>query len=118
MSHRPSNIAPSYRIGFTQTTVIVSRSAASKNLPPAPLYICYVISASSDLCHVKLRPFDVIIAFWYKDNPEMACRQDATTKQDSENELWWSPFIDADEVSVAVANDVATLTDAVVSWLE
>jgi len=48
----------------------------------------------------------------------MAGRQDATTKQDSENELWWSPFIDADEVSVAVANDVATLTDAVVCWLE
>jgi osmotically-inducible protein OsmY len=55
---------------------------------------------------------------WYDYAPEVTWRQDAEIKQDIENELWWSPFVDADEVSVAVSDGVATLTGTVESWSE
>lgn len=35
-----------------------------------------------------------------------------------ESELWWSPFVDADEVTVFVDDGVATLTGAVDTWSE
>jgi osmotically-inducible protein OsmY len=37
---------------------------------------------------------------------------------DIESELFWSPFVDADEVNVAVDDGVATLTGTVDSWSE
>jgi osmotically-inducible protein OsmY len=55
---------------------------------------------------------------WYDYAPEMTWRQDAEIKQDIEDELWWSPFVDADAVSVAVSDGVVTLTGTVESWSE
>jgi osmotically-inducible protein OsmY len=34
------------------------------------------------------------------------------------DELWWSPFVDADQVQVSVRDGVATLTGTVDSYLE
>jgi osmotically-inducible protein OsmY len=39
-------------------------------------------------------------------------------QQEIEDELWWSPFVDANEVKVEVENGVATLTGAVDTWSE
>ncbi len=43
---------------------------------------------------------------------------DAEIRQDIESELFWSPFVDADQVNVKVDNAVATLTGEVDTWAE
>ena len=43
---------------------------------------------------------------------------DSEIKDSIESELWWSPFVDSDEVSVAVNNGVATMTGSVGTWGE
>jgi osmotically-inducible protein OsmY len=45
-------------------------------------------------------------------------RDDWEIRQDIESELWWSPFVDSDQVTVAVDDGVATLTGTVDSWQE
>jgi osmotically-inducible protein OsmY len=45
-------------------------------------------------------------------------RTDADIRQDIEDELFWSPFVDADEVNVSVKDGVATLTGSVDDWYE
>ena len=39
-------------------------------------------------------------------------------KDDIESELFWSPFLDRDDITVAVTNGVATLTGTADSWFE
>jgi osmotically-inducible protein OsmY len=43
---------------------------------------------------------------------------DWNIKEDIEGELWWSPYVDSDEVHVAVEDGVATLTGKVDDWSE
>lgn len=43
---------------------------------------------------------------------------DSQIKDSIESELWWSPFVDADQVNVTVDNGVARLTGTVDSWSE
>lgn len=43
---------------------------------------------------------------------------DYDIKDAIEDELWWSPFIDEDQVQVKVHNGIATLTGTVDSWFE
>jgi osmotically-inducible protein OsmY len=43
---------------------------------------------------------------------------DAEIKEDIQDELFWSPFVDSDDVHVSVRNGVATLTGVVDSWHE
>ncbi len=43
---------------------------------------------------------------------------DAEMKDDIHDQMWWSPFVSADEVTVKVENSVATLTGTVDSWSE
>jgi osmotically-inducible protein OsmY len=45
-------------------------------------------------------------------------KTDWEIEQDVEDQLWWSPFVDSDEVSVTVKDGVATLTGTVDSWRE
>ncbi len=45
-------------------------------------------------------------------------KSDWEIKQDIESQLWWSPYVDAADVEVAVKNGVATLTGKVDSWGE
>lgn len=42
-----------------------------------------------------------------------AWKTDREIKQDIESQLFWSPFVDSDKISVSVENGVATLTGAV-----
>jgi osmotically-inducible protein OsmY len=45
-------------------------------------------------------------------------RSDDEILSEVRDELWWSPFVDADQVTVTVDNGVATLVGAVDSWSE
>lgn len=44
--------------------------------------------------------------------------RDWEIKTDIEDELWWSPFVDEEQVQVSVKDGVATLTGTVESWWE
>ena len=55
---------------------------------------------------------------WYRDRPRFPTRSDFRIKTDIEDEFFWSPFVDGDEVTVTVEDGVATLTGTVDSWLE
>ncbi|MDZ7700397.1 MAG: BON domain-containing protein [Deltaproteobacteria bacterium] len=57
-------------------------------------------------------------ADWYRDRPRFPTRSDFRIKTDIEDEFFWSPFVDGDEVTVTVEDGVATLTGTVDSWLE
>jgi osmotically-inducible protein OsmY len=54
-----------------------------------------------------------------------AAEEDLTTRkndweiyEDIRDELWWSPFVDSDEVAVSIEDGVATLTGTVDTWSE
>lgn len=55
---------------------------------------------------------------WYAPVPLLTLSQDWQIQRDIEHELFWSPFVDADEVTVRVRDGVATLTGTVDSWME
>jgi osmotically-inducible protein OsmY len=56
---------------------------------------------------------------WQNDyRPRFPVRSDRQIKRNIEKELFWSPFVDADDVNVAVDDGKATLTGSVDSWSE
>jgi osmotically-inducible protein OsmY len=55
---------------------------------------------------------------WYHPDATITFRSDSEIRQEIESQLWWSPFVDADEVNVRVQDGVATLTGTVDSWTE
>jgi len=55
---------------------------------------------------------------WYHYTPGYSFTSDRQIKEDIKDELWWSPFVDADQVKVSVNNGKATLTGVVDSWSE
>jgi osmotically-inducible protein OsmY len=55
---------------------------------------------------------------WYRYEPTYPMASDTQIRQDINSEIWWSPFVDADEVEVSVNNGVATLSGSVDSWSE
>ncbi len=57
-------------------------------------------------------------AHWYDYRPRFPARSDWWIKEDIEDELWWSPFVDSDDVTVRVDDGIATLTGTVDSWSE
>lgn len=52
------------------------------------------------------------------DYPTVYRKPDWEIVEDVESQLWWSPFVDADQVTVTVEDGVATLTGTVDSWSE
>jgi osmotically-inducible protein OsmY len=56
--------------------------------------------------------------YWYDYTPSYSFRTDWEIKQEIKDELWWSPYVDSDEVNVTVEDGEATLTGTVDSWLE
>lgn len=52
------------------------------------------------------------------DVETLAVKSDWEIREDIRDELWWSPFVDADEVNVVVDEGKATLTGTVDSWAE
>jgi len=55
---------------------------------------------------------------WYTYQPRLTFKSDTKIKEDIENELWWSPFVNSDEITVTVDNGVATLEGSVETWAE
>lgn len=55
---------------------------------------------------------------WYDYQPAYTFETDAEILDDIQGEMFWSPFVDGDEVTVMVENGVATLTGTVDSWSE
>ena len=55
---------------------------------------------------------------WYRFRPGYAQKSDTEIKEDIKGELWWTPFVDSDDVKVAVVDGHVTLTGMVDSWSE
>jgi len=55
---------------------------------------------------------------WYTYSPTYTYKTDAAIRDDVNDEMWWSPFVDSDEVAVTVDDGVATLAGTVESWSE
>lgn len=55
---------------------------------------------------------------WYDYEPYRSFKADREIKEEIDDELFWSPFVDSDDVAVAVEDGVATLTGTVDSWSE
>lgn len=55
---------------------------------------------------------------WYDYEPIKTEMTDAEIKGEIKDEMWWSPFIDADDVTVSVDDGIATLTGKVDSVSE
>jgi osmotically-inducible protein OsmY len=51
---------------------------------------------------------------WYDYEPDYALLpSDSVIKEEINDELWWSPFVDSDQVEVSVSGGIATLTGTV-----
>jgi osmotically-inducible protein OsmY len=55
---------------------------------------------------------------WYHFAPGRPFKSDARIKDDIEDELWWSPFVDSDDITVTVNDGTATLMGTVESYSE
>jgi len=55
---------------------------------------------------------------WYDGGATVVQRSDAAIAAEIDDEIFWSPFVDADDVAVSVDEGVATLTGTVDSWSE
>ncbi|MEZ4651205.1 MAG: BON domain-containing protein [Candidatus Eisenbacteria bacterium] len=55
---------------------------------------------------------------WYDPQVDPPITQDEAIRANIESEIWWSPFVDADDVDIEVENGIATLTGTVESWRE
>ena len=55
---------------------------------------------------------------WYRPEPLYPAKGDAEIEEAVRDQLWWSPFVDADEVDVTVDAGTAVLTGKVDSWNE
>lgn len=55
---------------------------------------------------------------WVEIEPRYSVVGDQEIAQDIEDEMFWSPYVDADAVDVEVSDGVATLTGQVDSWME
>jgi len=55
---------------------------------------------------------------WYTYQPRLTFKSDSKIRKDIESELWWSPFVDSDEITVTVDNGIATLEGTVETLAE
>lgn len=55
---------------------------------------------------------------WYDYQPGRTMEPDAEIADGIRDELWWSPYVDSDEVNVSVENGIATLSGTVDTWSE
>jgi osmotically-inducible protein OsmY len=55
---------------------------------------------------------------WFDYSPGRTFKPDKEIREDIRSELWWSPFVDSEDVTVEVEDGVATLTGSVDSWSE
>jgi osmotically-inducible protein OsmY len=55
---------------------------------------------------------------WYSPSVDTTTESDWEILEEINDELWWSPFVDSDAVTVTVDDGVATLTGTVDTWNE
>jgi HSP20 family molecular chaperone IbpA len=55
---------------------------------------------------------------WNRNRPRYPSKSDWRLKEDILDELFWSPFVDSDDVNVEVKDGRVTLTGTVDSWSE
>lgn len=55
---------------------------------------------------------------WYHVEPNRRLRKDLEIQEEINDQMFWSPFVDSDDVNVRVTNGVAKLTGTVSSWSE
>lgn len=55
---------------------------------------------------------------WYDYGPVYSVLSDSEIEEQIDSELWWSPFVDSDDVNVQVEDGVARLSGTVESWSE
>ena len=55
---------------------------------------------------------------WYHYSITYPDKTDLRIKQDIEKELWWSPYVNSEDITVTVDKGEATLTGTVNSWME
>lgn len=55
---------------------------------------------------------------WYDFEQPVSFDSDNEIAEEIKDELWWSPFVDSDEIAVSVDGHKATLTGTVDSWAE
>lgn len=55
---------------------------------------------------------------WYYSTRRFPEKSDLETLKDIRDEMFWSPFVDSDQVDVEVNEGIATLTGTVDSWTE
>ncbi len=85
--------------------------AVDNNLSVSETWAPYVYDPYVD-------PYYVYDYDWYAYEPGQTLKTDWEIRQDINDELFWSPFVDADQVNVVVDDAVATLTGTVDSWSE
>jgi osmotically-inducible protein OsmY len=69
--------------------------------------------------------YDPYVDEWYLDAydvytpaPRYSWKSDAEIREEIKDELWWSPFVDSEDVVVTMDDGEATLTGTVDSWSE
>ncbi len=55
---------------------------------------------------------------WYDYEPRYTFKTDAEVRDQIQDELWWSPYVDQNEVTVSVEDGRARLTGTVDTWAE
>lgn len=55
---------------------------------------------------------------WYRPTGRQQYKSDSQLKEDIEDELWWSPYVDEEKITVEVDARHARLTGSVASWSE
>ncbi len=56
---------------------------------------------------------------WYTYHmPGKTLKSDARIKEDLQSQLFWSPFVDAEQINIAIEDGVVTLSGDVDSWME
>ncbi len=68
--------------------------------------------------YVNYYDWNVYDYTWYAYPDYTTTKTDWEIRDDINDELFWSPFVDADEVTVLVDNGVATLSGTVDTWYE
>lgn len=63
-------------------------------------------------------PWSVYDYSWYEALPRHTYADDWEIRRDIRSELFWSPFVDQDEVTVLMEDGIATLIGTVDSWSE
>lgn len=62
--------------------------------------------------------WDINFFIWYTRSNPSTDKTDRNIAENIRDQLWWSPFVDADRIKVNVNNGIAVLTGTVDNWTE